>query len=128
MMKKNNPIVWFEIYADNLERASKFYENVLQVTLEEISDPSDASIQMKGFPSDMDSYGASGALVKMNGIKPSANGSIVYFGCDDCAEPESRVTANGGKVLQAKMAIGEHGFISLVSDTEGNTIGFHSLK
>lgn len=127
-MKNNNPIVWFEIYVDDLGRASKFYENVFQVTLEEISDPSNTSIQMKGFPSNMESYGASGALVKMKGAEPSANGSIVYFGCDDCLEPESRVIANGGKVLQAKMAIGEHGFVSLVRDTEGNTIGFHSMK
>ncbi|MBR9855493.1 MAG: VOC family protein [Algicola sp.] len=127
-MRKNNPIVWFEIYVNDLERASKFYENVFQLTLEQMSDPTDASVQMKGFPSDMEIYGASGALVKMKGVEPSGNGSIVYFGCDDCAEPESRVTANGGKVQQAKMAIGEHGFISLVIDTEGNTIGFHSMK
>jgi len=30
--------------------------------------------------------------------------------------------------LQEKFPIGEHGFCSVVMDTEGNTIGFHSDK
>jgi predicted enzyme related to lactoylglutathione lyase len=34
----------------------------------------------------------------------------------------------GGKILKSKMAIGEFGFISLIMDTEGNTIGLHSRK
>jgi predicted enzyme related to lactoylglutathione lyase len=30
-------------------------------------------------------------------------------------------------VIKPKMSIGEHGFIALVMDTEGNTIGLHSM-
>ncbi|MBU3024746.1 VOC family protein [Zobellia galactanivorans] len=127
-MKKFNPVVWFEIYVSNMERASKFYEKVLQVILEDMSAPTDASVQMKGFPSDMENYGAAGALVKMEGIKPSANGSLVYFGCEDCQVLENRATENGAEIIQTKMAIGEHGFISIIKDTEGNSVGFHSMN
>jgi len=127
-MKEINPIVWFEIYVNDLKRATKFYEGLLQVKLKDMSDPTDASVQMKGFPGNMESYGASGALVKMNGVEPKGNGTLVYFGCEDCAELESRVAAIGGKVHQPKMSIGEHGFVSIVLDSEGNSIGFHSLK
>ncbi|KEO72221.1 VOC family protein [Anditalea andensis] len=127
-MKKFNPVVWFEIYVNDLNRAALFYEAVLQVSLNDMTDPSDETIQMKGFPSDMEDYGASGALVKMDEVKPSANGSIVYFGCDDCKELEDRVKDNGGKIIKSKMSIGEHGFVSLLMDTEGNSIGFHSMK
>jgi len=30
----NNPVVWFEIYVQDMARAKKFYEAVLQVKLE----------------------------------------------------------------------------------------------
>lgn len=127
-MKKFNPVVWFEIYVNDIDRATKFYEKVFQVTMEDMSDPTDTSIQMKGFPSDMENYGAAGALVKMEGVKPSTNGSLVYFGCEDCKILENKAVENGAEVMQPKMAIGEHGFISIIKDTEGNSIGFHSMK
>ncbi|MGF1545803.1 MAG: VOC family protein [Thiotrichales bacterium] len=38
-----------------------------------------------------------------------------------------RAAANGGTLQQDKMAIGKHGFIALVKDTEGNVIGLHSM-
>lgn len=127
-MKKFNPVVWFEVYVNDIDRAAKFYENVLQVTLEDMSDPTDSSVQMKCFPSAMENYGASGALVKMEGISPSTNGSLVYFGCEDCQVLEDRSAENGAEIIQPKMAIGEHGFVSIIKDVEGNSIGFHSLK
>lgn len=127
-MKKHNPVVWFEIYVTDLDRATSFYEEVLQIKLNDMKDPSGGSMEMKLFPDNMENYGSGGAIVKMEGIEPSANGSIVYFGCEDCKEPESRVEDNGGKIIQSKMSIGEHGFVSIVLDTEGNSIGFHSLK
>jgi len=127
-MKKFNPVVWFEIHVNEMERATKFYENVLQVTLEDMSDPTDGGIQMKCFPSNMENYGAAGALVKMEGITPSVNGSLVYFGCEDCKVLENRAAEHGAEIIQTKMAIGEHGFISIIKDTEGNSIGFHSMN
>jgi predicted enzyme related to lactoylglutathione lyase len=36
------------------------------------------------------------------------------------------VAGAGGTVLKPKMSIGSYGFMSLVLDTEGNTIGLHS--
>ena len=127
-MKKINPVVWFEIYANDIDRAATFYEKVLQVALEDMTDPTDSSVQMKCFPSDMENYGSAGALVKMEAVKPSSNGSLVYFGCEDCKVLEDRAAENGAEVIQEKMAIGEHGFVSIVKDTEGNSIGFHSMN
>lgn len=36
-----NPVGWFEIYVHDMERARKFYEEVFQVRLEDMSDPTD---------------------------------------------------------------------------------------
>lgn len=40
----------------------------------------------------------------------------------------ARVEAAGGKVLLPKMTIGEHGFMAIIMDTEGNSIGIHSTS
>jgi uncharacterized protein len=124
----NNPVVWFEIYVDDLARARKFYESVLDVNLDILGDPNDTSIEMLSFPSDMEKYGASGALVKMEGFRSGGNSTLIYFACEDCAVEESRVEAAGGQIQKPKMSIGEYGFISLAIDSEGNMFGLHSMK
>ncbi|NMH61321.1 VOC family protein [Alteromonas ponticola] len=125
---QGNPVGWFEIYVDDMERAKTFYQKVFEVELKQISDPTNEAFTMQSFPSDMNKYGASGALVKMPDYPAGNNSIIVYFSCEDCAVEESRVNAAGGTVQRQKMSIGEYGFISLFKDTEGNMIGLHSLQ
>lgn len=122
----SNPIVWFEIYVQDMARAKRFYESVLQHTLTELKSPM-PGLEMWQFPSDTNSWGASGALVKMPGVASGGGGTLVYFACQDCAVEQARVVQAGGRVDRPKMAIGEYGFISLVHDTEGNMIGLHSM-
>ena len=124
----NNPVTWFEIYVDDISRAQKFYETVLDVKMQDLPDPNDTSIKMTAFPIQMDKPNASGALVKMEGFKAGGNSTIVYFDSADCNKEEQRVEKAGGKILKKKMPIGEHGFMSLCKDTEGNMFGIHSMK
>ncbi|MCW8108344.1 VOC family protein [Alteromonas ponticola] len=125
---QGNPVGWFEIYVDDMERAKTFYQQVFAVSLEQITDPTNEGVIMHSFPSDMDKYGAGGALVKIPDVCAGNNSVIVYFSCNDCALEESRVNQAGGQVQRPKMSIGEYGFISIFKDTEGNTIGLHSLQ
>ena len=127
-MKKIKPVVWFEIYVNDMNRAAKFYESVLDVKLDDLPNPTDEPMQMKTFPSDMENYGCNGALVKMEGVKAGGTSTLVYFGSEDCITEENRVEKAGGKIFKPKMSIGKHGFISLFFDTEGNMIGLHSMK
>ncbi len=124
----SNPVAWFEIYVDDLARARQFYESVLGVKLDILSDPNDTSIEMLSFPSNMEKYGASGALVKMEGFRAGGNSTLIYFSCADCAVEESKVETAGGRVQKPKMSIGEFGYISLAIDSEGNMFGLHSMK
>ena len=126
--KAKNPIGWFEIYVEDMERAKKFYGTVFQVTFEQIGGLGTPGFEMFAFPNAMEQYGAGGALVKMPGMSAGKNSILVYFSCDDCAIEESRVVTNGGRIEKSKFSIGEHGFISLLIDTEGNMIGLHSMK
>ncbi len=126
---KMNPVVWFEIYVQDMDRAKKFYSEVLKIEFQQLSDPTEQSMLMFSFPSDMNAMGIGGSLVKMEGALPSnGSGTIVYFGCEDCGIEESRVEKAGGKVCQPKMSIGEFGFCTIITDTEGNTIGLHSMQ
>lgn len=125
-----NTVGWFDIYVDNMERAVAFYEAVLGKKLEMLGDPTGSS-QMMSFPATGDSmkqYGALGALVKMEGAKPGAGGTLVYFTSDDCSIEESKVQAAGGQVIRPKFSIGEFGWVSLCQDTEGNLFGFNSMQ
>jgi predicted enzyme related to lactoylglutathione lyase len=129
---QSNPVVWFEIYVQNMERAKAFYEAVLAVELEKMPAPTEEmNMEMWSFPADKDAakttYGACGMLVKMEGVPSGCGGTLVYFACEDCAVEAARATENGGSIFKEKMSIGEHGFISLVYDTEGNMIGLHSM-
>jgi len=125
---KQNAIGWFDILVSDMDRAETFYRTVLEREFENISDPTDTSVTMKGFITDMEHYGAGGALVKRKGAEPASGGTIVYFGVEDCAIEESRVASAGGTVINPKMSIGKYGFVSVCRDTEGNFFGLSSMK
>ena len=121
---ERNPVGWFEIYVDDMERARKFYAEVLDVNLEKLP----VDIEMWTFPMNGDAPGAAGALVHMDGFKAGGNSTLVYFSSEDCATEEARVEKAGGKVFKKKFSIGPHGFIALAYDTEGNMFGLHSMR
>lgn len=118
-----NPIGWFEIYVQDMDRAKAFYETVFHVELEKLNDEQP---ELWKFPQSMTSYGASGALARAEGVPSGGNSTMVYFSCQDCADELGRVAAAGGVVKREKFSIGEHGFVALAVDTEGNLIGLHS--
>ena len=128
-----NPVGWFEIYVQDMDRAKSFYESVFQVTLDPLSPPPPAAgeswegeIEMWTFPMSEQEYGAPGALIRMEGAPSGIGGTMVYFSCEDCADEAARSAEHGGSILHEKAPIGEYGFIAMVSDTEGNKIGLHS--
>ena len=108
-----------------MERAKTFYQKTLEVTFERLESP---GIELWAFPMKMDAGGAAGALVKMEGKDSGVGGTRIYFSCEDCAVEAARAAENGGKIQKEKISIGEYGFIVLVSDSEGNLIGLHSMK
>lgn len=124
-----NPFTWVEIYVEDMSRAQQFYETVLQIKMIPMTTPGDiGDLEMVSFPWAENEGNISGALCKTSSMKPGPGGSLVYFACDDCAVETSRVKDAGGKVLQDKFPIGQHGYCSIVMDTEGNPIGLHSMK
>ena len=126
-MHKPNAIGWFDLYVDDLDRATTFYENVFQRRLAPIGDPTGETV-MHSFPADMAAYGAGGALVHSPYGRPGPGGTMVYFSVDDCAVESARVTAAGERLLRPKFSIGEFGWVALSADTEGNLFGLSSMR
>jgi predicted enzyme related to lactoylglutathione lyase len=121
-----NPVGWFEIYVDDLERAGRFYSSVLERQLRPA--PTDGTFQALEFEGQMPGSGAMGALMMHPMRKPSAEGTMVYFSCEDCGKTAELALKHGGVVHRPKWSIGDHGFIAIIGDTEGNAIGLHSFQ
>lgn len=119
-----NRVVWFDIPANDLQRAKDFYSKVFEVEMIDAEIPPN---KMAMFP--FDGGIASGAIVQGPESKPSAEGSTVYLnGGEDLSVPLSRVEEAGGTVLLDKMSIGEYGYIAYFLDTEGNKVAIHSMS
>jgi predicted enzyme related to lactoylglutathione lyase len=55
-------------------------------------------------------------------------GTIICFVCDDCAQAATRASEAGRPyIVKDKFSIGDYGNIALVSDPDGNVLGFHSM-
>lgn len=121
----NNPVGWFEIYVEDMNRAKAFYEAVFGVQLSRLENP---TVELWAFPMDQNSYGAPGALIKMPGFPVGKNSVMVYFRCNDCSVEAAKAAKAGGRIQKDKTSIGQYGYIALIADTEGNLIGLHSMQ
>ncbi len=118
-----NPVGWFEIPVSDITRAKHFYHHVFAVEFDMLEMGPDI---MAMFPFDHAVAGCSGALVQGPDYEPCDKGTMVYFECADIAPLLEKAPHAGGKVLLGRTSIGEHGFIAVLHDSEGNRIGLHS--
>lgn len=122
-------ITWFQIPATDVARARTFYETVCGVTLQEMDAGPDMT--MYGFPADWQNGEVGGAVVSGQGAVPSAAGTAVYLnGNPDLQALLDRVEGAGGKVLlpKTKIEMEDAGYFAMIADTEGNTVGLHSME
>jgi predicted enzyme related to lactoylglutathione lyase len=120
-------LCWTDIPVTNLDRAIKFYSAVLG---RGVSKQSFDQFQYGLLPHE--EQNASGCLCAGSdsmGVsnKPSQNGPLIYLSVEGRLDDAIQaVEPNGGKLLQSKEQIGEHGFRALILDSEGNRIALHS--
>ncbi len=120
-----NLINWFEIPANDIDRAVKFYSEVLN---SEIQQQEMMGIKMAFFS--MEGDGVGGSICSGEGYEPSTTGTKIYLnGGEDLSEPLSRVESTGGKIVMPKTKINDEiGYMAMFIDSEGNNIAFHSPK
>ncbi len=122
-----NAVNWFEIATTDLARAKKFYGEVLNIEFQDM-DMGDGML-MAMFPWNHEEPGSAGALVhNKEWYKPSQEGTVVYFSVDSVADALVRAKNAGGTPITESMSIGEHGFVGMFIDSEGNRVAFHSTN
>lgn len=122
MLNPNVP-AWFEIPADDLDRAQRFYETMLgQPLRRECFGGTDIAV----FPSG-GKPNSSGALIRMEECRPSVQGSVVYLSVDDLGPVLERARAQGGDTIVDRTALPPGmGFFARLRDCEGNRVGLWS--
>ncbi|MBL9136089.1 MAG: VOC family protein [Verrucomicrobiales bacterium] len=124
MNSKKNAVNWFELAVTDFDRAKHFYETILGTALTEVPVQ---GCRMAMFPFDM-ANGIGGSITLMAEMKPGPGGTLIYLNVEGELDVViSRVAAAGGAVERPRFAIGEHGFIAIIRDTEGNVVGLHSM-
>jgi predicted enzyme related to lactoylglutathione lyase len=119
----NNSINWFEIPVNDMDRAVRCYETLLDTKLKrEVFFGTPHGI----FSSSTEGVG--GALIHDKKRPPTAGGVTVYLNANGKLDAVlSRAESAKAKVLVPKTAIGDFGFIAIIVDSEGNHIGLHSM-
>jgi len=120
-----NPVYHFEIPVTDMERAIRFYQDVLgyQLTRQQVD-----GYEMAFFPHADGKPGASGALAKGDVYVPSKTGAIIYFDVPDIDPVLEKAKAKGAKILYPKKSIGEAGYVAEIEDSEGNRIALNALN
>ena len=118
-------VVWFEIPASDLHRAARFYATVLGTSLDVTQFEAE---NLAIFP--YEKPAVSGCICQMPGLKPGANGTVVYLNADpDLDAALARVEPAGGKVIVPKTALPPGmGHYARILDTEGNLVGLHTIS
>ena len=113
------PIVHFEIPANDVQRAKKFYEEAFGW---KISDPWNMGYFFVETRAEGEPGINGGMMQRQNPGQPFMN----YINVDSIEDACKKVEAAGGTVVLPKQEIGKGmGWIAAFSDTEGNILGFH---
>jgi predicted enzyme related to lactoylglutathione lyase len=130
-----NRVVHFEIQADDVDRAQKFYETVFGWTFQVMGDEYGGyRVIVTGPGPDemakgvaMENIGINGGLMKRNGTPPPEgscpNAFTSIIAVRDINEMMAKIEAAGGKPQTDKMDVPNIGQLRYYKDTEGNLFG-----
>lgn len=126
----NNRVVHFEIQADDLERAAKFYREALGWEIGKWDGPIDYWYVMTA-PKDSSEPGINGGMVKRPAPVPMGGAGTNAFVCtvqvDNFDETAEKIIAAGGIVALPKFSLAGMAWQGYFLDTEGNTFGLHQV-
>lgn len=116
-------VVHFEIPADNLARAKKFYNTVFGWKMNEIPEMEYVMVgtvesNEDGMPKETGAING-GMLERQDPVKSP----VITINVKNIDQAAEAIEKNGGKIVRPKMAVGDMGFAAYFKDTEGNVIG-----
>jgi len=118
----SNKIFWFEIPAQDIDRAIQFYSQLFDAELNKME--VNAGYPMAMLPDDM-----GGAVVQGDLYHPVDGGVLIYLNVGEkFDEIYNRIIPAGGKILMKKVEMGDYGVSAFFQDSEGNRVGLAAPK
>ena len=116
-------IVHFEIPADDLSRAKKFYSTVFGWNMNEMPEMEYVMVgttesDENGMPKQQGAING-GMLKRQDPVRHP----VVTIDVESMDDALARVKKNGGQVVREKLPVGDMGFAAYFRDSEGNVIG-----
>jgi len=121
-------VVYFEIPADDVERAKKFYKNVFKWAIQPMPEMDYTMVKTTETDPETMMPKEPGAI---NGGMPKRSATvkapIITISVESIDDSVKKIEKGGGKIVSPKQPIGEMGFIAYFKDSEGNTLGLWEL-
>jgi uncharacterized protein len=124
---KMNSVVHFEIPADDIERAQKFYKELFGWNIEKAGEmpywiAKTGECDENEMPKE--SGFINGGLMERNAEQdPSGVKPVIVIKVEDLTEHLKKIEEAGGKVVMPAMDVGDMGHYARIEDTEGNVVG-----
>src|ERR687898_2295743 len=116
-------VQYFEIPADDVTRAQKFYKEVFGWNMQKWNNngkADDAGYWMFETKDDKGNNGIGGGMLKRIGTEHTVTNYITVSSID---EYSSKISESGGKIIKPKTEILDLGFIVIFLDSENNMFG-----
>lgn len=128
--KANNPkksrtvasIVWFEVPADDLDRAKKFYQSMFGWSFTKL--PAAINDYWHIDTGGPDASPDGGMMLRMHPQQPITN----YVSVPSVTKASAKVEKLGGTVCKQKTAVPGMGYFAICLDTEGNTFALWEMN
>lgn len=121
-------VVHFELVADDVPRAKKFYSETFGWEMTDMPGAGYTLIRTVKVDDKMmpvEPGAINGGLMER---KDAWQHPIIVLHVDDLPAALEKVKANGGEVIKEELPAGELGIVGYVRDTEGNLIGLFQAK
>ncbi len=129
MNKQANKVSWFELPADDLDRATAFYSRVFGWETPPMGDGARFALTVKA-----DEFGNPTEIGGINGgfhqrQSDADVGAVISIYVDDIDDKLDAIQSAGGNVIQPKTQVPEYNLsMAIFRDTEGNTVGIYKVE
>jgi uncharacterized protein len=118
-------VSYFDIPADNVERAKIFYKSLLGRKIEPTKVPQDPKKKAQSGYMDIITGKEEPGAMNMGGLYKRQMGEPIkiFVTIDDIDNVLAKVGKLGGKIIMQKEMMKGVGLVSMIQDSEGNTLG-----
>ncbi len=115
-----NPFVHVELHTRDLAKAREFYSGLFDWDLQDLPTPAGGTYTMINV-----GEGTGGGMMSRPDAPPQW---LAYIGVDDAIATTAKARSMGATVVQGVMEVGDHGWMSVITDPTGATFALWQAK